>query len=111
GSGGVGQGEPGTIKFRRPPMLFMVIDGFKPGRQDAMAERFRTKGRLMPEGVAYHGSWLPLDGSRCFQIMESPTRALLGQWVAAWSDLVDFEVEEVLESAEYWKWKKEGVGG
>jgi hypothetical protein len=92
-------------------MLFMVIERFKPGRQDAMAERVRTKGRLMPEGVVYHASWLPLDGSRCFQIMESPTRALLDQWVAAWSDLVDFEVEEVLDSATYWKRKREEVGG
>ena len=92
-------------------MLFMVIERFKPGRQDAMAERFRTKGRLMPDGVTYHGSWLPLDGSRCFQIMESPTRALLDQWVSAWSDLVDFEVEEVLPSAEYWRRKREGVRG
>jgi hypothetical protein len=92
-------------------MLFMVIERCKPGKQDAMAERFRTKGRLMPEGVVYQGSWLPPDGSRCFQIMESPTRALLDQWVAAWSDLVDFEVEEVLASAEYWRKKREGVRG
>ncbi len=89
----------------------MVIERFKPGRQDAMAERFRTKGRLMPEGVVYHASWLPLDGSRCFQIMESPTRELLDQWIAAWSDLVDFEVEEVLDSAAYWKKKREEAGG
>jgi hypothetical protein len=43
--------------------------------------------------------------------MESPTRALLDQWIAAWSDLVDFEVEEVLDSATYWKRNREGVGG
>jgi hypothetical protein len=32
--------------------------------------------------------------------MESPDRILLDQWIARWSDLVEFEVVPVMTSAE-----------
>ena len=37
---------------------------------------------------------------RCFQIMETADRALLDQWMAGWSDLIDFEVHRVITSGE-----------
>ena len=37
---------------------------------------------------------------RCFQLMETDRRALLDEWMANWSDLVDFEVHVVISSAE-----------
>lgn len=40
------------------------------------------------------------DLTTCYQVMESPDRALLDEWMAAWSDLVDFEVIPVLTSGE-----------
>lgn len=97
--------EPGGGRGVALPMLFMVIERFKRGMAAKVGERFKTRGRLMPEGVVYQGSWLEPDGSRCFQVMEAGERRLIDEWIANWSDLVDFEVVEVLTSVEYWKKK------
>ncbi len=85
-------------------MLFMVIERFKAGHPDAVGERFRAKGRLMPEGagVEYVASWMTADGGACYQLMEAPTRAALDPWIANWQDLVEFEVVPALPSAEFW---------
>jgi len=37
---------------------------------------------------------------RCYQLMETEDRALLDQWIANWSDIVDFEVHPVISSKE-----------
>ena len=37
-------------------------------------------------------SWVTDDLTRCYQVMECDNRALLDAWLAAWSDLVAFEV-------------------
>jgi len=84
-------------------MLFMVIEHFKPEHRTAMGERFQTKGRMLPDGVTYHTSWMETNGASCYQVMEAPNRELLDTWIARWSDLVEFEVVPVLTSAEYWK--------
>lgn len=78
----------------------MVIERFKD--RSAVGERFRTRGRLMPDDVKYLGSWLTPRGDVCYQVMESPTRASIDVWINNWIDLVDFEVTPVLTSAEYW---------
>lgn len=54
--------------------------------------RFRDRGRLMPDGIEYRGSWVSEDLQRCFQVMECEDRRLLDQWMANWSDITDFEV-------------------
>ena len=84
-------------------MLFMVVEHFKPETRAAMAERFQTKGRMLPDGVIYHASWMETNGARCYQVMEAPGRDWLDEWIVRWSDLVDFEVVPVLTSADYWK--------
>jgi hypothetical protein len=81
-------------------MLFMVVEHFKNGDAVPVYRRFREQGRLAPTGLNYVGSWVTSDLTRCFQIMESPDRALLEQWLVRWSDLVDFEVVPVITSAE-----------
>ena len=53
-------------------MLFMVIERFKHGNPRLIGERFQRKGRMLPEGVAYHASWVDPAGARCFQVMEAP---------------------------------------
>jgi hypothetical protein len=58
---------------------------------------------MLPDGVVYQASWLNEDGSRCFQVMDAPSRQLLDQWIAQWNDLVEFEVIPVVTSAEYWE--------
>ena len=81
-------------------MLFMVVERFKNGDAVPVYRRFREQGRLAPTGLNYVGSWVTSDLTRCFQIMESPDRALLDQWLAQCADLVDFEVVPVITSAE-----------
>jgi hypothetical protein len=85
-----------------PRMLFMVIEHFKPGSTVKVGERFRQSGRMLPEGVTYHASWVDLTGARCFQIMEAASPELLQTWVRHWNDLVEFEIVPVQTSAEFW---------
>ena len=88
-------------------MLFIVVERFKDGDPGPVGERFQRLGRMMPEGVIYHASWLVPDGSRCFQVMEAENRDLLGLWMGNWSDLVEFEVIPVVTSAEFWEKRHE----
>lgn len=85
-------------------MLYMVVENFRSGRPDEVSQRFKSRGRLMPDGVPlrYIASWMSVDGSGCYQLMEAPNRSSLDGWIANWSDLVDFEVVEVQTSAEFW---------
>lgn len=83
-------------------MLFMVIETFRDGNAKAVGERFKQKGRMLPDGVTYHASWMEGDGKRCFQVMEAADLVLLEKWSRQWKDLVDFEIIPVQTSAEYW---------
>jgi hypothetical protein len=79
-------------------MLYMVIERFKNRDAKPIYTRFRDKGRMMPEGLRYVGSWIETNFDRCFQVMECDDERLLRQWADRWSDLVDFEVVPVLTS-------------
>jgi hypothetical protein len=81
-------------------MLYMIIEHFRDGDARPVYERFRERGRLAPDGLRYVASWVTADLRHCYQVMECGERALLDQWIAAWSDLVHFEVVPVLTSAE-----------
>jgi hypothetical protein len=81
-------------------MIYLVIESFKDGDAAPVYRRFRDHGRLAPPGLEYVASWVTLDLARCFQVMQCPDRALLDEWMAKWSDLVDFEVVPVMTSAE-----------
>lgn len=81
-------------------MLYMIIEHFREGKPRPVYERFRQRGRLAPEGLQYVSSWVSTDLRHCYQVMECADRALLDEWMAAWSDLVEFEVIPVLTSAE-----------
>lgn len=82
-------------------MLFMVIERFKNhDAATAVYERFRERGRMMPEGLKYLASWTESGFGRCFQLMESNDVELFAQWTAHWDDLVDFEVVPVISSPE-----------
>ncbi|MCB2231654.1 DUF3303 domain-containing protein [bacterium] len=81
-------------------MLYMIIEHYKNGDPGPVYRRFAERGRMAPEGLRYLDSWIDQDLSRCFQLMETDNRALIDQWIAHWSDLVDFEVIPVMTSAE-----------
>ena len=81
-------------------MLFMVIEHFKDDDPVPVYRRFREQGRLAPEGLTYVASWVDEPLARCFQVMEAPDRGLIDEWIARWSDIVEFEVVPVITSAE-----------
>lgn len=81
-------------------MLFMVIERFKEGKADEVYRRFREKGRMLPAGLRYIDSWVEADLGRCFQLMEADSAERFSEWVAAWEDLVDFEILPVVTSSE-----------
>jgi uncharacterized protein DUF3303 len=80
-------------------MHYMIIETFTHGAEPVYA-RFRERGRMAPEGLEYVSSVVTSDGRQCFQIMACDDRSLLDNWMAAWRDLVAFEVIPVISSAE-----------
>ena len=80
--------------------LYMVIENFKNEDAVPVYRRFRDHGRLAPAGLSYVSSWINDKMDRCYQLMETEDRALLDQWMANWSDIVDFEVHPVISSKE-----------
>ena len=80
----------------------MVIERFRDGNAESVGERFRSHGRMTPDGVTYQASWVDSAGARCFQIMETERPDLLNTWASRWADLVDFEIVPIVTSSEYW---------
>ena len=80
----------------------MVIEHFKGGDPLPVRERFKSQGRMLPDGVVYINSWIDAPSARCYQVMEAPTTAALQAWVDRWADIVEFEVIPVQTSPEYW---------
>jgi hypothetical protein len=81
-------------------MLFMIVEHFKNNDAVPVYRRFRDRGRLAPEGLTYVASWVDVELARCYQVMETEDRALVDRWIANWDDIVDFEVHQVMTSAE-----------
>ncbi len=75
----------------------MVIEKFKDAT--TIYRRLRDRGRLMPDGLRYVDSWVSADLSHCFQLMEADREDLFREWIANWSDVMDFEVVPVVTSA------------
>ena len=76
----------------------MVVEHFKNKDAVPVYRRFRDQGRMAPDGLHYVSSWVDEKLERCYQLMETHDRALLDQWLANWSDLVEFEVYPVITS-------------
>jgi hypothetical protein len=81
-------------------LLYVVVEHFRNGDPRPVYARFSESGRLAPPGVTYVNSWVTTDLKHCYQVMECTDRALLDQWIGAWTDLVDFEVYPAITSAE-----------
>ena len=78
----------------------MIIEHFRDDNARPVYERFRARGRLAADGLRYINSWVTADLRRCYQVMECEDRQLLDDWIAAWSDLAQFEVHPVITSAD-----------
>ena len=81
-------------------MLFIVIERFRNRDAGAVYERFRERGRMLPEGLRYVESWTEDNFERCFQLMECDDAGLFEEWVSHWQDLVEFEIVLVISSEE-----------
>jgi hypothetical protein len=80
-------------------MLFMVVERFKDNDAVPVYQRFRDKGRLLPEGLEYVGSWIEASFGRCFQLMACDDARLLQEWVLQWRGTgVTFEIVPVIPS-------------
>lgn len=77
-------------------MQFLVIEHFKDGDARPAYRRFKDKGRQCPDGLDIVNSWVDAGFGRCFLLMECDNAALLNQWSAGWSDLVDIEIIAVV---------------
>ena len=83
-----------------PKTLYMVVEHFKNNDALPVYRRFREHGRMAPDGLTYVSSWVDDQYQHCYQLMETHDRRLLEQWMARWSDLVEFEVYPVMPSKE-----------
>jgi hypothetical protein len=81
-------------------VLFMVVERFRGGGARPVYERARDRGRLLPDGLRYVDSWVEANLGRCFQLMECDDLTLLTEWIAQWTDLVEFEVIPVVTSSQ-----------
>jgi len=81
-------------------MQYMIIEQFRPGKVKEMYQRFSEKGRMMPDGVTFVGSWINESVTVCYQVMEAESREQLQIWIDNWKDYVDFEVIPVISSTE-----------
>jgi hypothetical protein len=81
-------------------LLYMIVEHFKNGDPLPIYRRFREHGRLAPEGLNYISSWVDEKLERCFQLMETNDVTQLNEWIANWSDIVEFEVYPVISSKE-----------
>lgn len=80
--------------------LYMVIENFKNGDAVPVYRRFRERGRLVPRGLSYVSSWVNQTLDRCWQVMETEDPTLLDEWIASWTDIIDFEIYPVVSSKE-----------
>lgn len=80
----------------------MVVEKFR-GGPGAVRRRFLERGRLFGSRLTYVSSWMAADGQTCYQLMEAPEVEAFESWIAAWADLVDFEIYAVTPSAEFWE--------
>ena len=81
-------------------MLYLVIERFKPDAATEIYRRAREQGRLLPDGLEYVASWVDLDFTTCYQLMQTEQEELFQQWISRWQDLVDFELVPVRTGAE-----------
>ena len=89
-----------TVRDGGFDLLYMIVETYKNRDPLPVYRRFREQGRLAPKGVRYISSWIDERLERCFQLMETEERELIDEWIAQWSDLVDFEIYSVISSAE-----------
>jgi hypothetical protein len=76
-----------------------VIERFEGDDMVPVYRRLQEKGRQLPAGLAYVDSWIEVNFSRCFQLMECADARLLQEWVLGWRGTgTRFEIVPVVPS-------------
>ena len=78
----------------------MIVEHFINQDPAPVYRRFRDRGRLAPEGLKYISSWVDEKLECCFQLMETEDYGLIEEWMANWSDIVQFDIYPVITSDE-----------
>lgn len=81
-------------------MLFMLIEHFPNRDPLPIYQHLRDKGRGMPDGLKYIGSWVEPNFDRCFQLMECDDVQLIQEWALHWRGLGSFEIVPVVPGKE-----------
>jgi hypothetical protein len=77
----------------------MIIERFRDADMLPIYKRVRDEGRMFPDGLKYHDSWIEPNFSRCFQLMECEDLRLLQEWILKWRGSgTSFEIVPVLSS-------------
>ena len=79
---------------------YMLVEHFRNNDPVPVYRRYRERGRLLSDDLHYVSSWVDERLGRCFQLMETNDRELLDEWMAKWSDVIEFEVYPVISSKE-----------
>ena len=86
-------------------MLYMTILTWDPDKRDAVMERVKKMG-LQHEGMKVIGTWVDVNGGRCFQLNDVPRDLdpmLNMKANLAWNDLVKMEDVCVMDAMEMMK--------
>jgi hypothetical protein len=82
-------------------MLFMVIERFADADMVPTFIRLRERGRSLPAGLEYVGSWVEANFARCFQLMRCDDPALFQRWALQWRGCgATLEIVPVVSSEE-----------
>jgi PAS domain S-box-containing protein len=87
-----------SMPRKKQNKLYMVVEHIK----DAVAvyQRLWDRGRILPNGLALVSVWFDENVERSYRLMQTHNRQLLGEWMANWDDLIDFEVYPVITPEE-----------
>jgi len=77
---------------------YMVVEHIKDA--EAVYQRLWDRGRLLPNDLVLVSAWFDENVERGYRLMETHDRRLLDEWMANWSDLIEFEMHPVITSEE-----------
>jgi PAS domain S-box-containing protein len=77
---------------------YMVVEHFKDAA--AVYQRLWERGRILPGGLDLVSAWFDENVDGSYRLLETGDHRLLDEWMANWSDLIDFEVHPVITAEE-----------
>ena len=82
-------------------MLYMNILTWAPDKRDAVIERVKKIG-MEHEGIKVIGTWVDVNGGRCFQMSEEPADPKYNLKANfAWNDLLHIETIRIMKAEEF----------